>query len=190
MPPPRRNAQRRDDEQRPDDRSRSVLGFRLRRLDLIHDGRTFLRRRGIEHERLGGLLVHFLDGPDPGLDLHDHPWSFATLVLRGGYTEEWCEARLATKHHFPVPPPGGTPTDRLLSNRTRLWPRWSLHRMPLHVAHRITSVRPGTVTLLYRRPKGRRWGFFLPTGWVDGESYPYDERRPMSVASDRPEEVR
>jgi len=44
---------RRDHEQRPT-RDRSMFGFRLRRLDLLHDGATFLRRRGLEHERIGG----------------------------------------------------------------------------------------------------------------------------------------
>lgn len=50
---------RRDHEQRPH-RDRSFAGFRLRRLDLIHAGATFLRRRGLEHAAIGGILVHRL----------------------------------------------------------------------------------------------------------------------------------
>lgn len=75
----------RDDAAQRPNRDRHVLGFRVRRLDLRGpDGSTFLRRRGIEHERLGGLLLHFLDGPDPGLDLHDHPWASMIPQPSGG----------------------------------------------------------------------------------------------------------
>ena len=91
----------RDDAAQRPNRDRHVLGFRVRRLDLRGpDGSTFLRRRGIEHERLGGLLLHFLDGPDPGLDLHDHPWPFATLILRGGYTEEVAPIAAVPAHRY------------------------------------------------------------------------------------------
>lgn len=173
--------QRRDHEQRPH-RDLEVFGWRWRHLDLVHDGATFLRRRGIEHSRFGGVLLHRLDGPDPGLDLHDHPWSFTTLVLRGGYSERYVPNAEA-----------GRQADRPLVTRVaplRHWRRWSRHDMPLATAHRIVAVEPGTVTLVWRRPKVRRWGFFLPTGWIDCEAYPYDERRPVSVASNKPDERR
>lgn len=185
---------------RPDggiNRSRSILGFRWRRLDLRHGGVTFLRRRGIEHPRLGGLLVHWIDGPDPGLDLHDHPWSFVTLVLRGGYTEEANPIRTAARAAEVA-----ETTDRIRTalgipdvfpfsmtrGTVRSWPRWSIHRMGLDVAHRITDVEPGTVTLVLRRPRRRRWGFYMRHGWVDWEDYDYETRRPCSVDPSKPEE--
>jgi len=34
-----------------------------------------------------GLYLHRLGTPDSRATLHDHPWSFVSLVLRGGYTE-------------------------------------------------------------------------------------------------------
>ena len=224
---------RRDREQRPTRFDGSFLGFRYRHLDLIHAGRTFLRRRGIEHLSLGGALLHRLDGPDPGLDLHDHPWTFVSIVLRGGYTEEVASIvgprerghrgllfvpddltvgsdppgifveRLLAALNDPVPCDSrpiivtGPPTmwesvkfvERLLVNhRTRTWRRWSIHRMPLDVAHRITAVEPGTITLVLRGRKVRNWGFYMPTGWVPWEHYDYDARRPNSVVSNRPGE--
>lgn len=160
---------RRDHEVRPTGGRFTDRGW-YRRLDLIHGGRTFLRRRGLDL-RWGGILVHRIDAADPGMDLHDHPWAFVSIVLRGGYTEEFCDTRLATGD---------------LGERT--WRRWSIHRMPLNIAHRITAVEPNTVTLVLRTRKTRRWGFYLPTGWVDWEAYDYAQRRPVSVESDRPEE--
>lgn len=34
-----------------------------------------------------GLFVHRFDGPDSRPVLHDHPWSFVSLLVRGGYVE-------------------------------------------------------------------------------------------------------
>lgn len=181
-------------------------GIAWRHLDLIHNGATFLRRRGVELFG-AGVLVHRIDAPDPGLDLHDHPWPFITIILRGGYTEEWAEVisrdaadrltcpgcgcamcshgtRGCRWHVAQCTAAGLAPSDY------RTWPRWSVHRMPLGVAHRITECEPNTVSLVIRGRKVRRWGFFLPTGWVDWEAYDYDARRPVSVASNHAEEVR
>lgn len=183
---------RRDHEQRPA-RDRSLLGFRLRRLDLIHDGATFLRRRGLEHERIGGVLLHRIDGPDPGMDLHDHPWPFVTIVLRGGYTEEAADARHACERAAQAELVERATCGRLggvARGERRVWGRWSVHMMPLVMAHRIVAAEPGTVTLVLRRPKVRTWGFFLPTGWVPWEDYDYDARRPCGVRSNHPEEQR
>ena len=166
---------------------RSFLGFRFRKLNLTHDGRTFLRRRGIEHPWLGGILIHWIDGPDPGLDVHDHPWEFVSVVLRGGYTEEAAMTRLVVDFDRT---PRIVRRENAWTRRTRVWRRWSIHRMGLDDAHRITAAEPGTITLVLRRPKVRTWGFFAPTGWVDWESYDYEARRPCGVASNHPEEVR
>lgn len=61
--------------------------------------------------------------------------------------------------------------------------------MPLTVAHTIVDVDPGTVTLVIRGPKVRRWGFYPPGGWVDWERYDYAARRPCAVDSNVPGET-
>lgn len=97
-----------------------------RKLDLIHGNTTFLRRRGLDL-RFVGILVHRLDAADPGMDLHDHPWAFISIVLRGGYTEEWAQTREASRIAFyaeaseelsPVPAERGF---------VRTWRRGSIH---------------------------------------------------------------
>lgn len=159
-----------------------------RRLDLIHDGRTFLRRRGVDL-RLGGVLVHRIDAPDPGLDLHDHPWPFVSIVLRGGYTEEFAETRHASRQADLAEandrPEHGYRCSRGVSRR---WGRWSIHRMPLDIAHRITDADKGTVTLVIRGRKRRRWGFYLPHGWTDWANYDYETRRPSAARSNKANE--
>lgn len=165
-------------------RTRKDRRFR-RRLTLSHDGKTFLDRWGLVHERIGGFYVHRIAGPDPGLDLHDHPWPFLTWILWGGYSEEVASADSAVTcaqiaERWPDTCTPGVP---------RSWRRWSIHRMPLTVAHRITSAKPHTWTIVLRGPTRRVWGFYPPTGRVEWTGYDYATRRPNKVTSNRPKEV-
>lgn len=151
----------------------------FRRLDLIHGGRTFLRRRGIDL-RWFGLYLHRIDQADPGRDLHDHPWPFVSILLRGGYEEEWCVTRDAHRRSriaegFERQGFGYTPR-----GWSRRFGRWSVHRVPLTVAHRIVAADPGTVTLVLRGRKSQPWGFYMPDGWIDQRDYPYEKRRPVT----------
>lgn len=141
-----------------------------RRLTLRHAGRLFLDRWGIEC-RWFGVFLHHIAGPDPGLDLHDHPWPLVSVILRGGYREDVADTREPWMMHG------------------RTWHRGSVHRMPLTACHRITRVRPRTWTLVVRGRKARTWGFYLPDRWVPWDVYDYATRRPVAVASSKPEEV-
>jgi hypothetical protein len=149
----------------------------LRRLNLRHDGKTFLERWGLVHDRVGGFYVHRIDGPDPGLDLHDHPWSFVTIVLRGGYIDLQAHIHADGQHH------DERMTRFVWGHRHDRYgylvgPR--IHRMPLDVAHRIMSARPGTWTLVLRGPTRRVWGFYPPEGRVEWTTYDYDNRQPSA----------
>ena len=149
----------------------------FRRLTLTGpDGRVFLDRFGIGTRRFG-VYVHRIVEPDPGLDLHDHPWPFVSLILSGGYEEEAIDSREAPRWAAVAEAFGPRPRGWL-----RVWGRWSVHRMPLTIAHRITVVRPHTWTLVLRGRKSRSWGFYLPDGYVDQRSYDYVARRPGAEA--------
>lgn len=111
------------------------------------------------------------------MDLHDHPWPFVTVILRGGYTEQWASTGSAVNlakfaERWP---------ETCTAGIERRW-RWlSVHRMPLDVAHRITSARSGTWTLVVRGPTRRVWGFYPPTGRVEWTGYDYETRRPSKA---------
>jgi hypothetical protein len=96
-----------------------------------------------------GLYVHFIYREDLDPVPHDHPWAFRSLVLHGGYFEELHER------------PGN-------GHSREVWhgPR-SLHRFPLHWAHRIVHVQPGTITLVLVGRKVRTWGFYDGSTWMD-----------------------
>lgn len=140
-------------------------------------GKTFLERRGLDLG-LFGIYLHRIDLPDPGLDLHDHPWPFVSLVLRGGYIEEHAPARRASEWAKGAEMHPGQPSC-LLRGVARSWRAGTVHRIALTDAHRIVHVTPGTVTLILRGRKVRPWGFYLPTGWVDQRDYDYVARRPL-----------
>lgn len=153
-----------------------------RRLTLSHDGRPFLDRWGVVHERVGGVYLHHIADRDPGMDLHDHPFAFITIILRGGYVEEakQVEWRATATDEF-----ARRYTPAAFSSGAFRWHRrFHIHRMPLGIAHRITSTQPGTWTLVLRGPTRRRWGFYVNGGWIDWEQYPYETRRPSTVPRD------
>lgn len=90
-------------------------------------------------------------------DLHDHPWPYFTLILRGGYWE-W------------------VPQFNAEGNKVGEIAKW---RAPGHFRfcsaetyHRI-ELDPGITawTLFIPGPKKRDWGFLVKNRWVQWEQY-------------------
>lgn len=101
--------------------------------------------------RPGGLAVflHKFERSDPD-HLHDHPWSFTSVILAGGY--------------FEVTP--ADPADPL-GPAVRTWHRpGSVLVRPHPWPHRIELPPGGTaLTLVLRGRKRSSWGFWCPDGW-------------------------
>jgi hypothetical protein len=98
------------------------------------------------------VCLHWINGPDEEPWLHDHPVSFFSVVLRGGY--------------FELRDGGaGTPS----RDGWRLWV--NAVRAGADDRHRIHTVIPRTLTLAIMGPVRRRWGFHTPDGWVDWRDY-------------------
>lgn len=107
------------------------------------------------------ICLHWLNKADPDPYLHDHPVSFLSLILRGGYTETrsgpWEFDGISI---YPLP-------------RVNRW--WNLIRSTTR--HRIIHVEPSTVTLCFMGPKTQDWGFYVPRrGKVFWKDY-YAEQR-------------
>jgi len=96
------------------------------------------------------LCVHWIRARDPEPYLHDHPVTFLSLILRGGYFE----------------------TRRVAGQARSGWRRsWNWIRASREDQHRIDVVLPGTVTLCFMGPKRREWGFAGPDGWIYWRDY-------------------
>lgn len=92
------------------------------------------------------IRLHKLLSSDPG-DEHDHPWSFVSLILRGGYLET---IEGAPKWHRPG----------------------SIVRHRAEDRHRLTLPPGGAWSLVFYGPKRRTWGFYTPDGWIPWYEYP------------------
>ena len=113
----------------------------------------FLRER--ERFPFNVFLHKFLKS-DPD-DVHDHPWPYATLILKGGYWE-WIP-------HFDT-----------VGRKTGEYQVW---RGPGHFRiskansfHRIELDPDITAwTLFMPGPKQRDWGFLVQNKWIQWEQY-------------------
>lgn len=114
----------------------------LERREIRHEvtGEVIVRRLYLVETPWFGVMLHHLVAPDPDRALHDHPWSFASIILSGGYTETVDHA--GTQRH---------------------WPTGTVHCMPAERRHRVAVVLPGTRTLILRGRKRRMWGFWPTT---------------------------
>lgn len=90
---------------------------------------------------LGSIRVHHFFKSDDVRYLHDHPWWFITLILKGGYVDQ-------------------TPEGNELLKPGRIYYR------PAHHRHAVIPVRPepeGSWSLILTGRPRRFWGF-----WVKG----------------------
>ncbi len=97
------------------------------------------------------LCLHWINKPDAEPWLHDHPVSFLSVILRGGYAE-------LRKYG------DGKPFHKV--NR---W--FNFVRASHNDRHRIIFARKNTLTLCFMGPKRREWGFHMPEGWIHWKGY-------------------
>lgn len=102
------------------------------------DSCPYLIRWRIETPK-GSIRLHHWLGPDDDRAFHDHPWSFVTFVLRGGYTDK---------------NPGGSEHLRAPAIQ---------YRSATH-QHTVYPDEGGAWTIIVTGPKVRNWGF-----WLDGK---------------------
>ena len=101
------------------------------------------------------FLHKFLKG-DPD-DVHDHPWPYATLILKGGYYE-W------VAHFNPEGEKVGETRYWRGPGHFRICSANSFHRIELDP--NITAW-----TLFMPGPQKREWGFWVKNKWVQHEQY-------------------
>jgi hypothetical protein len=90
------------------------------------------------------VCLHWLNHPDPEPWMHDHPVTFLSLSLRGGYSE--------------------------IRYRGELRHRW-YNFIRATDAHTIIHTEPNTLTLAFMGPKVREWGYHTNKGWVYWKDY-------------------
>lgn len=99
------------------------------------------------------IKFHRIFRPDRQRDLHDHPWNFLSLIIKGCYTEITEDKRKSPDGCY-----------------DRVW--FSFHKA--EEFHRIDYVSKSPIwTLVFCGSKKRDWGFKITeTGeWVQWEKY-------------------
>lgn len=128
-------------------------------------GELYLRRWRIVQTPWFAIYLHKIATPDKDRDLHDHPWPFVSMVLRGGYDEVMDTAA----HYFPMMN-HALGRQELLRTVRRGWLSIAFRRAT--DAHRIVRLhRTPTWTLVLTGPRRRSWGFYTEQGFVDWKEY-------------------
>lgn len=107
--------------------------------------------------RWGNIYLHkFVKSEE--FDLHDHPWSFLSFIIKGAYLE-----------HLP-------------DNKKRLRKAGSLTFFPANWTHSV-ELEPGTTcwTIVVRGKHVRQWGYHTSSGWVPARAYLDKIQRPTKI---------
>lgn len=122
--------------------------------DYTHPERNFMTRLRIVQTPWFGLYLHKFEGPDPRPTLHDHPWDFVSIILRGGYTERRSYGPF-NFHIESIPLHGAKGRVRL---RTWLRARINVKRAAdVHYIEKLSRLPTWTLMLVGR--KRHEWGY-------------------------------
>lgn len=129
---------------------------RRNRVSIGGEEDPFFVRYRLVKTRWFSLYLHEFHRSDKTTCLHDHPWPFVAVVLRGGYWEE-----MPTRH--------GWSEHEIVVAETRLhWRRpGAILWRSAATAHRVSideGTRPWSLVLVGR--KSRPWGFWTRAGWI------------------------
>lgn len=117
-------------------------------------GEPFLFRLRVLQTPWFSVLIHHIQRDDLDRAPHDHPWPFASLILRGGYRELiWDD-----------------PT-RLTEFRTRVRRPGTFAAIKLSQAHQIIELHGDVWTLAFAGRHRGTWRFWTRGGPVDWREY-------------------
>ncbi|BCP41478.1 hypothetical protein MINTMi27_15710 [Mycobacterium intracellulare] len=112
------------------------------------------------------IYLHKFMRSDDDRALHDHPWWFASLILKGEYYEHRSDG---TRRHRRAGSLAFRRPNTL--HRVELVSDYQYELSPQMLWRRIENP---TWTLLFTGPKIRNWGFACPKGWVGWEYFDHN----------------
>jgi len=121
------------------------LDFKNPLISTTPDGEEYLRRYFIYESVRFRIYLHKISRSDADPCMHDHPWRFISIILRGGYREHTPKGVFDRK-------PG-----RIIYH-------------PLVWLHRLELKKPAW-TIMIGGAVRRDWGFMTPAGWEHFEVY-------------------
>jgi hypothetical protein len=130
----------------------------IRKLFLVKE---IISKQGVVHFRRYRLIqtpwfavyLHQICKSDEDKDLHDHPWSFESLILKGSYRENYSTGM----HHYVV--------------RNKTYYAGDVVQHDAEDAHQLTLLSQEAWTLVFTSGREREWGYRTAMGWVDNKTY-------------------
>lgn len=98
-----------------------------------------------------GVYIHRIYKADDDKFLHDHPWDYFSMILKGSYTEMYCNV--------------------IVNYTRRLDPgNWGFNKATRF--HKIYELNSESVTTLFITCRRKRdWGYHIGQCWVQHEAY-------------------
>jgi len=138
----------------------NLFGIKVFERETIIEGDTaYMVRWRIVDCRLFGVYLHKILRSDQDRYVHDHPFSFVSIMLWGAYGE--------VLSRYVSTPWGGHAHDYTII-RDRRAPSICFRRA--EDAHRLVLDKP-CWTLVLRGPRRREWGFYTESKWVHFRDY-------------------
>ncbi|AER26117.1 hypothetical protein SEA_DIMINIMUS_75 [Mycobacterium phage Diminimus] len=132
------------------------------------DGDVYLKRwHIIPRNRFFNIYLHQFLSSDDDRALHDHPWWFASLVLKGGYWEHrktgWATWR--GPGSFAIRRPKTAHRVELATELAHVETIFDSRTLK-PVRRKYKTVAKPAWTLIFTGPRFRSWGFHCPQGWT------------------------
>lgn len=150
-------------------------------------------RRWVLNLGLFAIRLHHWSGSDDERHLHDHPWPFLTIVLKGGYTDVSAQVACPRCDQFDwrverdehglaafcnVCGADGNYTvsfDPLRWGEGVKWRGWRaaipVRLRHAHHTHTVQVDEDGCWTLLITRRERRRFGYWVEGKWINAKRY-------------------
>lgn len=144
--------------------------FIIEGLDKDGLGKTpyLTRHHLLENPDGSQILLHQIHRSDEDREFHDHPWAFRSFIVSGAYVEhtpvflsELGYSGAAARAWAP-----GASHQRVYRAGD-----WNVRMNPAEV-HRVDVIEHPCITVVYRGPRVRDWGFLMQDGrWVPHRKY-------------------
>ncbi len=145
-------------------KERKFLGFIKKKIIKREDGKDYLVRYSLPTKWLPfSIKIHKILLSDDHC-LHDHPWLFYSLILKGGY---WEHTPPVNQHKIDV-----TSTYNGIDSVKKWIGPGSIIKRPGHWIHRLEITDKPCWTFVITFKKSREWGFFTKQfGFLNWSKY-------------------
>lgn len=147
--------------------------FKRKKIITRDDNEPYLVRWNLFECRFFSIKIHRILKSDDNC-LHDHPWAFLSIILKGGYVEDRVVKWHFTQHNEVVDEKTAVFYDESIDEwgerKKKLYGAGSILFRRAKSVHRLEVYQP-TTTLVITFRKIREWGFFGKRGWIPWYKY-------------------